>query len=128
MRVLVCGSRSYRNEEQMFASLDRFHELYPITVLIEGEQRGADLMARKWAESRGIEVAKFPADWNNLGRKAGPLRNRQMLLEGQPQVVIAFPRGPLSASFGTRDMVGIARRARLRTIVVGVDDIGVVAG
>lgn len=128
-RVLVCGSRDYANVEHLRCVLDAFHDTTPISLLIEGEAPGADTLAREWAESRGIEVEKYPANWRPVpglvDRGAGPKRNRQMLREGKPEHVIAFPKGRLSDSTGTNDMVTIARRAGVPVVVIGVDNVGV---
>jgi alkanesulfonate monooxygenase SsuD/methylene tetrahydromethanopterin reductase-like flavin-dependent oxidoreductase (luciferase family) len=32
----------------------------------------------KWAEQLGVKVARFPADWDTYGKRAGYLRNEQM--------------------------------------------------
>ncbi len=41
----------------------------------------------------GIPVMTFPADREKHGRAAGPIRNKQMLEEGKPDLVAAFPGG-----------------------------------
>ena len=48
----------------------------------------------------------YPADWDTHGRGAGPIRNKQMLEEGKPDLVIAFPGGK-----GTANMIGQAKEA-----------------
>src|SRR5262249_16770583 len=45
-------------------------------------------------------------EWDELGKKAGPLRNQRMLDEGKPDLVVAFPGGG-----GTKDMVRRAVQA-----------------
>lgn len=40
--------------------------------------RGADTAGRMYAERCGIPVAKFPADWDKHGRRAGYVRNEAM--------------------------------------------------
>lgn len=67
-------------------------------------------MAGYWARKRGLTNRKFPANWDAHGRAAGAIRNKQMLLEGKPDLVIAFPGGR-----GTADMV---RRAQEAGVVV----------
>jgi hypothetical protein len=124
VRALVCGSRDYSDYRRLAWTLDAVNGAHGIDFVIEGEARGADRLARRWAEERGIPFKGYPANWAR-GRKGGPIRNRQMLAEGKPDLVIAFPLGKLSESDGTKDMVTIARAARVRTIVVGIDDIGV---
>lgn len=91
-----------------------------ITQVIEGEAPGADTFGRVWGESRGIEVRRFPAEWKLYGRAAGPLRNTQMLVEGQPARGVAFHNN-LSESRGTANMVRQLTKAGLPVWVVGVD-------
>ncbi len=42
-------------------------------------QPGADSLAGEWARARGIPETPVPAEWEKHGRKAGPIRNEQML-------------------------------------------------
>ena len=115
MRILVCGSRYWKNREFLYAVLDQI-ELDDIEAIIEGEAPGADTMAREWAESRyiGDRVLRFPADWNQFGRSAGPIRNKQMLMEGKPTLVIAFSED-LPNSRGTKNMLLQSHRAKVQT-------------
>jgi hypothetical protein len=55
----------------------------------------------------------YPADWAKHGRAASPIRNQQMLDEGRPNLVVAFPGGR-----GTADMVRRARSAGVEVIEV----------
>ena len=109
IRVLVCGGGDFDDAEFLFAELDKLHGEHGFAVVIEGEARGADTLAGEWAEARGIELEKYPADWDGLGRKAGPMRNEQMLSEGKPNLVVAFPGGR-----GTAHMRRIAEEANVR--------------
>lgn len=74
-------------------------------VIIEGEARGLDRIARTMAEARHrvTKVLQFPANWNKYRRAAGPLRNQQMLDEGKPHMVFAF-HNDLPHSSGALDM------------------------
>jgi hypothetical protein len=114
MRLLICGDRNW-TDGNMIASVLR--ELSP-DVVIEGEARGADSLARIEAEKLGIQVLKFPADWNKYHRAAGPIRNAQMLKEGSPDMVVAF-HDDLKSSKGTRNMVEISRKAGIPVRVIG---------
>lgn len=101
MRVLVSGGRSYANRDYVFHRLDEFHRNFPIKVIIEGRaRRGADLFAEQWALERGVQDEGYPAEWSKNGKGAGPIRNQQMLDEGQPDVAMIFPGGT-----GTADML-----------------------
>ena len=94
------------DRDWLFRDLDAFRSTRGVTIIISGCARGADTLGIEWAEARGIEVGRFPADWDTHGRAAGPIRNQRMLDEGKPDLVVAFPGGR-----GTADMV---RRARAR--------------
>lgn len=88
--------------------LDAVHAEISIDLLIHGAARGADSLADAWALRRGVSRRAFPADWARFGRAAGGLRNTQMLRDGQPELVIAFPGGT-----GTRNMIAQARMAKV---------------
>lgn len=103
-RVLVCGGRSWQYRAVVFAALDRLHETRRIKVLMQGGAEGADALAKEWARDRCVPFMEFPADWRRHGKKAGPMRNQQMLEEGNPTLVAAFPGGR-----GTADMQRKAR-------------------
>ena len=93
MRVLVCGGRDYSDWQRVWAVLDEFHSLYNIDVVIHGAARGADTLASDWAHNRNVPVEPYRAQWNTHSNASGPIRNIQMLVEGKPDIVIAFPGG-----------------------------------
>lgn len=113
MRILVCGGRKFGNWLLLRHTLESIHEMNLITAIIHGNAEGADSLAASWAYLRGIETLVFPADWRKCGPSAGPLRNQQMLDEGTPSLVVAFPGGR-----GTSDMVKRAHDANIRVIEV----------
>ncbi len=106
MRVLVCGGRDFTDTAFAYRVLDRLHKERGIDTIVEGDARGADRIAGYWARKNRITDLKFPADWKRDGNAAGPIRNQQMLDEGKPDLVVAFPGGR-----GTADMVARARKA-----------------
>ena len=112
MRVLICGSRDFTDID----TIKKVIELLPKnTVIIHGAAPGADSIAGKIAEEKGMMVLSFPADWKKYGRSAGPIRNKQMLVEGKPDIVYAFFRDK-KESKGTKNMVQLATRAGIKVI------------
>jgi hypothetical protein len=116
MRVLVCGGRDYHDYKKVSEVLGDLyyslsHEEQNCFVLISGGARGADTLARRWAQNYlpGFSFMGFRADWKSYGLSAGPKRNAQMLEEGKPDLVLAFPGGK-----GTADMVKKARAAKVK--------------
>lgn len=123
MRVLVCGSRTFEDRGVVCAMLDGIRMGMgddPDLVVIEGSARGADRLGREWAEAWGLPCSTYIAHWDEHGKAAGPIRNERMLEEGRPDIVVAFVDKPLHESRGTAHMVGIAREAGVKTIVVEV--------
>lgn len=105
MKVIVCGGRNFHNYEAFERFMDMLNAIWRISFVMHGDARGADTLAKYWANQRHIEHQAFPADWKTYPRGAGPIRNRQMLAE-KPELVIAFPGGD-----GTRDMRKQATKA-----------------
>ena len=102
MKAIVCGGRNYWRHDHAFEALDQInpHEI------VCGGASGADAMAVQWARQRDRVLHLYPAKWKTLGRKAGPIRNQEMLDNEMPNLVIAFPGGR-----GTADMVSRAEKA-----------------
>ena len=71
--------------------------------------RGIDRYARSWCVLMDavVEEQRYPADWNTHGKRAGFLRNSEMVASGA-DVCIAFPRGKSS---GTRHCMREAEKA-----------------
>lgn len=115
MRVLACGGRDYSDKAEVCRVLKQLqgNRASSEMVLIHGCARGADSLAERYAVDHGWTNLRFPADWRAHGKAAGPVRNRQMLSEGKPDVVVAFPGGR-----GTRDMVAQANAAGVHLFVV----------
>jgi hypothetical protein len=106
MKVIVCGGRTFLNYDALERFMDMINAIWRISLVIHGDARGADTLAKVWANRHHIDQQPFPADWNKYHNGAGPIRNKQMLDEGKPELVIAFPGGR-----GTTDMRKQAHRA-----------------
>ncbi len=85
-------------------------------MVISGAARGADHIAARVAFEEGFDVVEFPAQWKKFGRKAGPIRNQQMLDEGKPTFVFAFSLDILQSK-GTLDMVTRATQAGVPVVL-----------
>jgi hypothetical protein len=113
MRVLVCGGRDTTREQAAFIYsylCEEFNGVVnePLTI-ISGMARGVDSVAAEWANdqmSSNVILQEYPANWERYGKRAGYLRNKQMLEEGKPDLVIAFPGGK-----GTAMMIKLAEEA-----------------
>lgn len=128
MRVLVCGGRTFCDHVLFNSTMSRLHKERKISHIIQGGARGADYLAHVWAAKNGIRESVYNADWKAFGKSAGPIRNRVMLDEGKPDLVVAFPGGD-----GTAHMVLYARKKGIEVIIIEKpiihdisDDLGII--
>ena len=124
-KVLVCGGREYTNKEKVFSVLTALGGVpmgdvdnpswlpRPDLVIMHGGARGADTLADGWAVTNWVPVEEYRADWDKYGKGAGFIRNKQMLEQGKPDLVIAFPGGR-----GTNNMIELAREANIAVEVI----------
>jgi hypothetical protein len=110
-RLLVCGGRNFSDEDSLALWMREAVAVLGVErpedmLVIHGGARGADSVAGRIAAGSKVPVQVYPADWNQYGRRAGFLRNKQMLDEGRPDLVLAAPGG-----VGTAMMVKIALAA-----------------
>lgn len=133
MRILICGSRTYNrpvladgtlgnegDDPLLDAVMTGFYEdwVHDVTFIF-GDARGADKSAHITAKASEYPFdGPYKADWDTYNKRAGFLRNRRMLDEGQPDIVVAFVDKPLAQSKGTDMMVNLARGAGIPTYVV----------
>lgn len=79
MKVIIAGSRTITDYNIVLdAVLESSAYIFPITEIVSGCARGVDLLGEKYAKLNNLSIKKFPANWNEYGKLAGPIRNRQM--------------------------------------------------
>lgn len=110
-RILITGSRDWPSPWVIrHALLDVwwYHWGGPKdTVLVHGAARGADAIAAGIWKGAGLKDDPHPADWNQYGKRAGTLRNEEMVRLGA-DICLAFP---MPQSIGTYHCMRIAREA-----------------
>ncbi len=110
--VIITGSRHYRDPKPIRTVMTALLAEYGIYAFRHGGAKGADSLGKYIAENilRLTDIDEYKADWDQYGKAAGPIRNRQMLdteiAKGEDILVIAFP---LEDSIGTWDMINYAR-------------------
>ena len=110
MRVLITGDRKYADGQCVERVLRRLIEDHGMeTEIVQGGARGADTLAHRFALGLGLTSISVPARWDKYGRASGPIRNRKMLQDWKPDLVIYF-HDNLQKSRGTKDLVNRARR------------------
>lgn len=126
-RVIVAGTRDLPLDDVRkalaagFARQGLIHE--EVEAVATGEFGVVDQRGRMWAEYYNVQYVPFPADWDRLGKRAGPVRNEQMAQWASQ----GSGRGTLVAvwdgkSRGTADMILNAHRYGLEVEVQLVSD------
>lgn len=101
-KVAIIGSRTFKNYEFMKESLKAF----AIGEIISGGAKGADSLARRYAEEKNITITEFIPEWDKYGKSAGFKRNK--LIIEQSDAIIAFWDGQ---SAGTAHSIRLAKEA-----------------
>ena len=92
MRVLVTGSRSWKDTDAVHTALDALAQSaaqvgYDGIAIVHGGAKGADTSAGLWASDRKrrgwpVTAEVHPAGWRQYGPAAGMRRNREMVQLG----------------------------------------------
>lgn len=116
MRMLITGSRNYADRDTLLDAIEYYlGETYiEDVIIIEGGARGADRIAREHALDMGYVVETYPVNWEKYGKKAGVIRNQEMVDNGA-DICLAFP---LEDSIGTYDCIRRAKNAGIKTIII----------
>ena len=111
--LMVTGSRRHNDWGLIRSVLDMFVQDYGHpNLVIHGDANGADTFAQIWAQNNHLPIRKYPAEWHIHGKKAGPMRNTEMV-----NVATHCYAFPLEDSKGTWDAV---KKAKEKGIIVQV--------
>lgn len=110
--VVITGSRDWQCFDLAVRVLSDLVARTPDGLVVHhGDARGVDRSFRDAAEFVGVKQVPHPADWDRLGKKAGPVRNSEMV-SIPPDVVLAF-HPKLEGGGGTFDCACKALNARI---------------
>lgn len=118
MRVLITGSRDWQHPGTIEGAFTYYvSSVYgdgPHITLVSGAcPTGADKMCEEEAARRGWTIERHPADWNRHGKKAGFMRNREMVDLGA-DICLAFCR---NKSAGTMMTYNLAQHALILSLL-----------
>lgn len=109
-KVIIAGTRTFDDYEALKAYADyKLGQIKEDIEIISGGATGADALGERYAKEKGYTIKLFPADWNRYGRRAGPLRNKQMA--DYADALIVFWDG---SSRGTKSMLELAKEQGLK--------------
>ena len=102
MKIGVVGSRDFDDYKKLEKELNKIEG---ITEIVSGGAKGADTLAREFAEKNDIKLTEFKPDYEQYGRGA-PIRRNKKIVEYSDQI-IAFWDGE---SRGTKNTIDIAEK------------------
>lgn len=110
MKTIIAGGRNVTTYSFVEEAVKQSG--FSITEVVSGCARGADTLGEMWANKHNVPLSMFPADWHNLGKKAGHVRNCQM--GDYAEALIALWDGQ---SRGTKHMIDYATKKGLKVFV-----------
>lgn len=124
-RILITGSRDWTDEDCIHFTLYESLAVHGNITVIQGDCEGADLAAKAWAQKQimvgmregeaHVRLESYAAPWDELGKSAGPIRNRYMVQLGADEC-LAFP---LPQSRGTIGCMKLAQAAGIPVANLG---------
>lgn len=110
MKVIIAGSRTITKYDAVSNAIQ--WSGFEITEVVSGGAIGVDTIAERWAADKGIEVKRFDANWDLLGKAAGPVRNAEMAQYADALIAVWDGK-----SRGTMSMINLARKEGLQVHV-----------
>ena len=112
MRIQITGSREFTSydivEYAIFDAASGAIDLDSVTIVSGNCPTGGDHLAEQVAKNNRLMLELHPADWEKYGKRAGFIRNAEMI-DLQPDVVLAFKKRG-AGNKGTQMTIDLARR------------------
>lgn len=123
LRIIISGGRDFNDYNLLRNSVIKIitdKTTFPdLAVIVSGMARGADMLGVQFADEMGLEIVRFPADWNRFSKAAGYIRNIEMAKFASEinnnGCLIAFWDGK---SKGTKHMIDTAKKYKLEVYVI----------
>ena len=114
MKLIIAGSRNFNDYQKLKIECDQFlQDQKNIEIVSGGHYKGADKLGIQYANEKGFNLIKFPAEWNKFGKAAGPKRNKEMAKYAD--ALIVFWDGK---SKGTKSMINLAKKEGLKITII----------
>jgi len=114
-KIIVAGSRTITDWFEVNRTI-----LFGLTELVDlkdfndieivsGRARGIDILGERYAKENNLKLKLFPADWDQYGKRAGYLRNKQMAEYADALILIWDGK-----SRGSQMMLELAKQYKLK--------------
>ena len=116
--VIIAGTRTFDDydifEEMVDKVFDILLENYKQSEIqiISGNAKGVDKLGEAYAKENGYKLMLYPANWDKYGKKAGPIRNSEMIKIANYLIVVWD-----GISRGTKDIISKAKANKIPTAI-----------
>lgn len=120
MKVIIAGSRGITDFNLFIKAVNKAHDIEGISIfeIISGGAKGVDSLAERLAYEANIPIDVIKPNWHKYGKKAGILRNIDMVKSGANALIALWD----GKSNGTKHMIDIAKKKGLKVFACVVFD------
>lgn len=97
MKLIIAGSRDMKSFGclglSIVSAMRQGLLVDDVSEVVSGCATGVDTFGEEWAIQRNIPIKRFRADWKNLGKAAGPIRNQQMAEYADAALIVMWEGG-----------------------------------
>jgi uncharacterized protein YozE (UPF0346 family) len=118
-KVIIAGTREFDDYEKFkkFVTSIFDDNIFPEhdekIQIISRNANGVDKLGERYAKEYGYDLLLYPANWDKYGKKAGPIRNTEMVKIAD--CLIAVWDGQ---SKGTKDIINKAKANNLNIYMI----------
>lgn len=112
-RVIIAGGRDFNDFRKLSEVCMYMLQNKSNVEIVSGTCKGADKLGEQFAKFAGHSLKQFPASWDEFGKAAGFLRNKEMA--EYADALIVFWDGQ---SKGTKHMIDLATKMNLKVKLV----------
>lgn len=77
MKTIIAGSRTCTDYNTLLNAVRKIN--WKITAILSGNANGADKLGIRYAKEHDIPFLLYNAEWDKYGKKAGIVRNLEMI-------------------------------------------------
>lgn len=114
MNIAFSGCRYFTDYEFVESKLNEILRNNNFKILV-GDAKGIDSLIIRYAKEYNFEHTVFKADWDQHGKSAGPIRNREMISKADG--LIAFWN---NESRGTKNAIEEASKKGIKIKIIKI--------
>lgn len=113
-KVIIAGTRTFKDYDLLVETCDKLLiNKHPDVEIVNGGANGADRLGGKYAIQKGYKMSLCRANWEQFGKSAGYIRNKEMAEYADAAII--FWDGK---SKGAKHMIDLAKGEGLKTKVI----------